>query len=164
MEHEAASAVAWALALERSAFAAAIRASTWIYPAANVLHVLGIALLFGSIAVFDLRLLGVSWAGRPADAARLALPLARTGLAIALPTGFLLFSAEASAYVVNPVFQAKFAAIVIAFLNLAVFHAGSYRRIAAWAGEVPATARFAAGISALAWLVAVICGRFAAYI
>ncbi|WP_119420203.1 DUF6644 family protein [Desertibaculum subflavum] len=164
MEQEAASAVAWALALERSAFAAAIRASIWIYPAANVLHVLGIALLFGSVAVFDLRLLGVNWAGRPAEAALLALPLARTGLAIALPTGFLLFSTEASAYVVNPIFQAKFAAIVIAFLNLALFHAGSYRRIAGWGGEVPASARLAAGISVLAWLAAVVCGRFAAYV
>lgn len=164
MQHEAASAVAWALALEHSGFAAAIRASTWIYPAANVLHVVGIALLFGSVAVFDLRLLGITWSGRPAETARLALPLARAGIAIALPTGFLLFSTEASAYVVNPVFQAKFAAIVIAILNLAAFHAGSFRRIAGWAGQVPATARLAAGISVLAWLAAVVCGRFAAYV
>jgi len=164
MEHEAANAAAWALALEKSGFAAAIRASTWIYPAANVLHVFGIALLFGSIAVFDLRVLGVTWAGKPEEAARLALPLAKLGLVIALPTGFLLFSAEASAYVANPVFQAKFVAIVIAFLNLAIFHAGSFRRIAGWAGRIPATARLAAGISVLAWLTAVVCGRFAAYI
>lgn len=164
MQHEMADAVAWALALEQSGLAAAVRASVWIYPAANVLHVLGIALLFGAIAVFDFRLLGLTWGGRPAETARIALPLARTGLGIALPTGFLLFSTEASAYVANPVFQTKFAAIVIAFLNLAVFHAGSYRRIATWAGEVPAAARLAAGISVLAWLAAVVCGRFAAYV
>jgi hypothetical protein len=164
VQHEAANAVAWALALEQSGFAAAVRASTWIYPAANVLHVLGIALLFGSVAVFDLRLLGLTWAGKPAEAARLALPLARIGIAIALPTGFLLFCTEASAYVVNPVFQAKFVAIVIAFLNIAIFHAGSYRRVAEWVGGIPASARLAAGISILAWFAAVVCGRFAAYI
>lgn len=164
MQHEATEALALALALERSGFAAAIRASTWIYPAANVLHVLGIALLFGSVATFDLRVLGVTWGSKPAEVARIALPLARLGLVIALPTGFLLFSTEASAYAVNPVFQAKFAAIAIAFLNLALFHAGSYRRIGQWAGEVPATARLAAGVSVGAWLLALICGRFAAYV
>ena len=164
MQHETATAVAWALALEQSGFAAAVRASTWIYPAANVLHVVGIALLLGSVAVFDLRVLGITWVAKPAEAARLALPLARTGIVIALPTGFLLFSTEASAYVVNPVLQIKFVAIVIAFLNIAIFHAGSYRHIAAWGGAIPATARLAAGISVLAWLAAVICGRFAAYL
>lgn len=164
MEHEAASAFAWALALERSGFAAAIRASTWIYPAANVLHVLGIALLFGSVAVFDLRVLGVTWGGKPEEVARLALPLSRTGVAVALPTGFLLFSAEASAYMANPVFLAKLVAIVIAFVNLALFHAGSFQRIAGWAGTIPPAARLAAGVSLLAWLTALVCGRFAAYI
>lgn len=129
-----------------------------------MLHVLAIALLFGGIAVFDLRVLGLTWAGRPADAAKIAVPLARLGALLAVPTGFVLFVAEASAYIVNPVFQAKLAAILIAFLNLALFHARRYRDIAAWGGRVPPTARLAAAVSLLAWGSALVCGRFAAYV
>lgn len=163
MQHEGGG-VAWAVALEKSGFAQVVRESAWIYPIDNVLHVLAIALLFGGIAVFDLRILGLTWAGRPADAAKIAVPLARLGAILAVPTGFILFVAEASAYIVNPVFQVKLAAILIAFLNLALFHAGSYRDIAAWGGRVPLTARLAALVSILGWGTALVCGRFAAYI
>lgn len=164
MGHEGEGAVAWALALERSGFAHVIREATWIYPIANVLHVLGIALLLGGVAVFDLRLLGLTWAARPAEAAKLGLPLARAGLVLALPTGFVLFSAEASAYLANSVFLIKLGAVALAFLNLALFHAGSYRHIAGWGSRVPASAKLAAAISFLAWLTALVCGRLAAYL
>jgi len=157
-------AVAWALALEHSGFAQMVRESSWVYPIVNVLHVLGIALLLGGVAVFDLRLLGLTWAARPAEAAKLSLPLARAGIVLALPTGFVLFAAEASAYLGNDVFLIKLGAVGIAFLNLALFHAGSYRRIAGWGGRVPASAQVAAAISFLGWLVALVCGRLAAYL
>lgn len=164
MQHEGGGGIAWAVALEKSGFAQLVRDSTWIYPIDNVLHVLAIALLFGGIAVFDLRILGLTWAGRPADAAKIAVPLARIGAVLAVPTGFILFAAEASAYLQNPVFLVKLAAIAVTFVNLALFHAGSYRAIGAWGGRVPLTARLAAGVSILGWGTALICGRFAAYL
>src|SRR5690606_37128691 len=82
---------AWALALERSEFGQAIRESLWIYPSANVLHVLAIGLLLGSIVVFDLRVLGKGKNIAPDRLARLVLPVSATALALAAPTGFLLF-------------------------------------------------------------------------
>ncbi|MGE0715840.1 MAG: hypothetical protein AB7P02_10380 [Alphaproteobacteria bacterium] len=160
---EAEGGIAWALALERSAAGQMIRESLWLYPLANVVHVLGVMLLVGAIVVFDLRLLGVLRGARPADAAAIALPVARLGFVLAVPTGAVLFLAEANGVVSNPVFLVKFAAIGIGLVNLIVFHLGSFRSIALWS-RPPRAARRAALISLLAWLTAAICGRFAAYV
>ncbi len=155
--------VAWALAIERSAAGQLIRESSWIYPAANLAHVIGIALMVGAIVVFDLRLLGVLRAGRPADAAALALPVARLGFVLAVPAGITLFVAEANGVVTNWVFLVKFAAIAVAIANIIVFHLGRFRDIASWSA-IPAAARTAAAISLAAWLLAAFCGRYAAYV
>lgn len=154
---------AWALAIEKSGAGQAVRESLWLYPIANVLHVLGIAALFGAILAFDLRLLGVLGGGRPAEAARLLLPVAKTGFVVSVASGIVMFLAEASAIVANPVFVAKFAAIAVALVNIAVFHLGSFRGIDGWVGP-PFAARCAALVSLLAWLTAAVCGRFAAYV
>lgn len=155
--------VAWALAIERSAAGQWIRESFWAYPAANLVHVIGIALLVGAIVVFDLRLLGVLRAGRPADAAALALPVARLGLALAVPAGLVLFVAEANGVVTNWVFLVKFAAIAVALANIVAFHLGRFRDIGRWTA-IPPAARAAAAVSLTAWLLAAICGRYAAYV
>ncbi|BBK34036.1 hypothetical protein EDC65_3870 [Stella humosa] len=155
--------VAWALAIERSAAGDFIRESAWIYPWSNIVHVVGVALLLGAVAVFDLRLLGVLRAARPADAAALALPVARLGFLLALPTGLVLFVAEANGVVTNPVFLVKFAAIAVGLANIAAFHLGPLRDVAAWTG-IPPAARMVALLSLSAWLVAAVCGRWAAYV
>ncbi|BBK35045.1 hypothetical protein STAQ_01230 [Allostella sp. ATCC 35155] len=154
--------LAWATAIEKSAAGDLIRGSVWIYPWSNVLHVLGVALLLGAIAALDLRLLGVLRATRPADAAALLLPVAKVGFALALPTGLVLFVAEAGPIVGNPIFLAKFAAIGIGIANIVLFHRGRFRDVASWEG-VPASARLAALVSLAAWTAAAICGRYAAY-
>lgn len=154
---------AWALALERSPAGQWVRDSIWAYPIANTLHVLGVAALVGAIIAFDLRLLGVLGGGRPAEAARLTLPVAKAGFILAVLSGLVLFLAEASAIVVNTVFIVKFAAIGAALLNIVVFHLGAFRSIATWA-EPPAVARCAALVSLATWLTATVCGRFAAYV
>ena len=47
-------------AIEMSALGVAMRQSLWLYPIVEIVHLAGIALLFGSIAILDLRLLGLS--------------------------------------------------------------------------------------------------------
>ncbi|MGH6930129.1 MAG: hypothetical protein ACREEV_17565, partial [Dongiaceae bacterium] len=77
--------------LEGSALATALRGSTWVYPLVNAGHIAGIALLFGAIASFDLRLMG-AWRLVPLDGlSRVLVPLAATGLVIAAVAGSLLF-------------------------------------------------------------------------
>lgn len=133
--------------------------SAWLYPAVNVVHVLGIALLFGAIAVLDLRLLGL-WRGSPVDAvARPSVRVAGFGLAVALLSGLALFAAQATDYVDNPYLYAKFAAIALALLNLALLH-----RSGALARGLETTGlRLAGGLSLLLWLLAISFGRLIAY-
>jgi hypothetical protein len=153
----------WALALEQSAVGQLLRESLFLYPLANVLHVLAIATLFGSIAVFDLRVLGLA-RGVAVDAlAKLALPVAAGALCIAVPTGIAMFIAEAPAYVRNPVFLTKMALIALAVVNIAVFHFGSLRDIRRFAKEPPRSARASAAASLGLWLAAVAAGRLIAY-
>jgi hypothetical protein len=154
---------AWALALEHSGLGQLLREAVWIYPAINVTHVLAVALLLGSIAVFDLRVLGFG-EGIPAERlARLALPVAIGGLAGAAPTGFLLFITEATAYVRNPVFLTKLALIVAALVNVVLVHRGAFRSIKEWGFDPPPAARRAAALSLALWLAIAACGRLIAY-
>ena len=155
---------AWAIALEQSGLGHTIRNSIWIYPLANVLHVLAMGLLLGSIVLFDLRVLGVGKGVAIDRLARLALPLAAGALCVAATTGFILFTAEAPAYLRNPVFLTKMGLIVVALVNIAVFHRGAFRAMKEWAlGAPPPAARLTAGVSLALWLCVVVAGRFVAY-
>ncbi len=49
MEHAAAEAPGWLLALEQSGLGRTMRTSFWLYPTVETLHILGFALLVGSI-------------------------------------------------------------------------------------------------------------------
>ena len=155
---------AWAVALEQSGLGHIIRDSLWIYPLANVLHVLAMALLLGSIVLFDLRVLGFGKGVAADRLARLALPLAIGALCVAALTGFIMFTAEAPAYLRNPVFLTKMGLIVAALINIVVFHRGAFRTMKEWALTAPPpAARLTAGVSLALWLCVVVAGRFIAY-
>jgi len=154
---------AWALALEHSALAQLLRAAVWLYPAVNVMHVLATALLLGSIAVFDLRVLGFGNGLAIDRLARLALPVAASALVVAVPTGFLLFITEATAYLRNPAFLIKLGLIVVALANIAVLHRGAFRSVKQWGANPPPPAWRAAALSLVLWLAVVAFGRLIAY-
>jgi hypothetical protein len=84
--------------------------STPVYAAVSALHVVGMALLFGPIALVDLRVAGFL---RSLDVAALTLlrATARIGAALAVPTGILLASARPDEYLANPTFLAKLAVV-----------------------------------------------------
>ena len=155
---------AWALAPEKSGLGRTPRESIWLYPGVNLAHVLAMAMLLGAIWVFDLRVLGL---GRGIDVrrlTRLALPVAGGGLAVAAPSGLLLFVSEASAYIVNPVFLAKLAFIAAGLINAASAHFGPYRRIEHWTvAAPPLAARISAMVSLALWFAAASAGRLIAY-
>jgi hypothetical protein len=153
------------IALEQSAFAAAIRQSVWAYPAANVGHILALTLFAASIVVMDLRLLGAFAATPPAAIVRPARVAAMVGLALMAITGFVLFAAEASHVAMNRVFQVKAVLIGLGILN-ALLLAGP---IVASLGStdanttLPARLRMAAVLSLAIWLSVAACGRLIAY-
>ena len=108
------------VALEQSGFAAAIRQSRWLYPAANVGHIVSLIFFVVAVAFMDVRLLGglaATTPGRVLARARNCAIAAFAGMAV---TGFMLFSAEASHLVLNPVFQLKEALVAAGLVNVAI--------------------------------------------
>ena len=157
----------WLAALESSGLGGTLRQSLWLYPLVEVAHILGFALLLGSIAAFDLRLMGVRAPLLPAAAlARLLLPVSVAGFALAVPTGLLLFTTEATALAGNPAFLAKMALAALALANIAVFHGCAGRRMAAWSLDVkpPRAARLAGALSLALWVAVLASGRLIAYL
>jgi hypothetical protein len=162
MEHQA---PALFVALEESGFAAAIRQSLWIYPAANVGHIVALVCFAGAVAVMDVRLLG----GLAATAPGLLLARVRWfalaafgGMAV---TGFVLFSAEASHVALNPVFQLKAALVGAGLVNVALYEFVARREVDKLPPGVimPARARIAGLLSLVIWVAVAACGRSIAY-
>jgi hypothetical protein len=152
-------------AIEASPFGVAMRQWLWLYPSVEIVHLIGIALLVGSIIVLDLRVLGLS---RGLPVRRLAahvLPWTIGSFALILPSGLMMFVAHATDLMGNPVFALKICLIFAAGINAAVFHAGVYRGAAAWDVDAlpPFAARVSAALSLLLWLAVIGCGRLLAY-
>jgi hypothetical protein len=93
------------VALEQSGFSASVRQSPWLYPAANVGHIIFLVLFAGALAVIDVRLLEGFAAIEPAPTLGRARRLAIAALAGMTLTGFVLFAAEAAHLARNPVFR-----------------------------------------------------------
>ena len=137
----------------------------WTYAFVNLTHVFGIALLFGSIVLLDLRLLGV-WRRVPLAAiADVASPAAATGLVIALISGLGLITANGSEYIGNPFLYVKFPAIAIGVTNALVL-----RGSRAWrARHQPLTPHherqlaIMGAVSLGSWMTAIGAGRLLGY-
>lgn len=155
--------LAW---LETTAPAAAMREWLWLYPAVEVIHIVGLVLLVGAAAMFDLRLLGGGRTLAVCALARFLLPWSWLGLAVVVPSGLLLFSAHASEVMANPAFQLKLALIAAAGLNVLWLHRGTLRAADAWemGQPTPRRARVAAAASLLLWVGVILCGRLLAYV
>jgi hypothetical protein len=108
--------------IEATSLGDAMRESgPWTYAIVNLTHILGISVLFGSVLVLDLRLLGVwSRRARIADLSAVIMPVAMAGFLVAVTTGAALLATKATAYVDNPFLIIKFPAIAIGMINAGV--------------------------------------------
>lgn len=152
-------------AIEALPVAAAMREWLWLYPAVEIVHILGFVLLAGSIAMFDLRLLGFSKAIPVPALARHLLPWTLGALILIVPSGLLMFAAHAAEFVENPVFVTKMMLLMAAGANALAFHAGTYRSVALWDRDrpAPAAAKLHAAASLALWASIIACGRLLAY-
>lgn len=155
-----------AATIEGTALATWLRSSAWGYPAVESLHLLGLALLIGSAVAFDMRLLGVAPPLPVHLVARFLLPLARVGFGVAVISGVVLFAMQARTFAVLPLFFVKMATIAVAVTNTLIFHRGIFSSVDAWTDAVrpPRQARRAAVVSLVCWALALVCGRFLAYV
>jgi uncharacterized membrane protein len=146
--------------------AQALSESEWAFPGIESVHVLSLALMAGTLALVDLRVLGLALPGvRVSVVARRLLPLTWAGFALMLTSGTVLFASEAVRLYDNAAFRVKLLLMLAAGLNAAIFHATVYARVGDWedAATAPARARAAAALSLLLWVGIIVCGRFIAY-
>jgi hypothetical protein len=134
-----------------------IATHAFAYPLLEVLHIVGIAALLGSLLLFELRVWGVGSA-LPVDAlARLALPLSLGGFAVAAMSGALMFASQAAELIANRIFVVKMGLLLLAGLNAACFHCrGGTARLD---GLGRAQTLLSLGL----WLAVIFCGRWIAY-
>lgn len=136
-----------------------------LFTALDVIHVLGVLLLAGSIAVVDLRLLGLAFSRVGLDTLqKQVLPITIAGALLAIPSGLGLFLPQAGRIWVNPLLQAKLLLLILAALNIAYWHYNLSRQ-AQWssAAVLPWQARFAGASSLLLWTGTLIAGRLIAF-
>lgn len=131
-----------------------IAASSWAFPTFETIHVISIVTVIGTIAVMDLRLLGL--ASRDEAVTEIShdvLPWTWGAFMVALITGSLLFISKATDYTVNPFFVWKLVLILVAGVNMAIFHLITWRNIGTWntSAAVPAAAKVAGGVSLALW-------------
>lgn len=152
-------------AVEASGLGRFMREALYAYPAAETVHIAGLALLFGSIVVVDLRLLGLGKRIPVAPLLAFALPWSVLGFVVAASAGLLMFTAHAEEFLTQPVFMLKMGLILAGGINAAMLHMGPLRVVGAETGAALAPrVRFAAGLSIVLWLGVITCGRFLAYL
>jgi hypothetical protein len=127
------------------------------YPALEALHIVGIALLLGSLVVLELRVWGAVPELPVQPLARLALVVTLSGFMLAAASGLLMFAANPNELLANRSFLLKLGLLMAAGLNALWFHSrGSLQSCDGWA-------RAQTVLSMGLWLGAIICGRWIAY-
>jgi hypothetical protein len=144
-------------------WAATLRENGIAFPWVECLHVLAITLVVGSISVVDLRLLGFAWRDRPVRRVlRDVLPITWSAFGLAVLSGFLMFASNAPTYARNPFLQLKLCLILVAGVNMSVFHLWARRSLPSWetAASLPFRAKVAGAVSLISWIGVVAAGRW----
>jgi hypothetical protein len=152
--------------LEGSRLASWLRDSLYAFPLIESLHVIGLTMVFGMIAVLDLRLLGLASTRRPF--LRLALETLKWtwgAFGLTVSTGVLMFSTSPIAYYQNVQFRFKMALLVLAGVNVLVFNRTAGRSVDRWDRDpaAPFAGRLAAAVSLLIWIGVIFLGRWVGF-
>src|SRR5262250_1145146 len=119
----------WLQALPLAVF---IHKTPWAFTTVQVVHVFAVSMVLGTIAIVDLRLLGLASTKRPfAELSRQLLPFTWAAFVLAAIAGSLLFISRATEYFVNPVFWIKMVLIVLAGINMMIFEFKTVRGVQA---------------------------------
>jgi len=149
--------------LQDTSIATAIREGESLFPWIECVHVLALTLVIGSIAIVDLRLVGLTSRDRGvAQTTASVLPVTWTAFVFAAVTGGLLFSSNATTYGHNLYFQVKIALIAVAGANMAVYHLFLNGGADSWhtAALTPMRARLVGGVSLCLWIAIAAFGRW----
>ena len=149
--------------LEASAIATRIRDGLYLFPMIESTHVVGLAMVFGTIAIVDLRMLGL--ASNRRSVKRMFSDLLKwtwAAFALTAATGLLMFITNAGVYYHNTLFRVKMVLLVLAGLNMLVFELTAGRSIHRWdeAPSAPRSGKAAAALSLVLWISVIFVGRW----
>jgi hypothetical protein len=153
--------------LESTSPAIAISESSWLFPGIESVHVVAIALVVGSISMVDLRLLDVNLRDRAVgELTAEVLPWTWASFAVAVCTGALMFASNATHYWGTVPFRAKMSLLLLAGINMLVFHATTNKSIEVWGHQAhtPRAAKISGGISLGLWIGVVTFGRWIGFV
>jgi hypothetical protein len=144
----------------------ALREGDFSFPAIETVHVLALGASFGTIMWVDLRLMNITMRDRPvSDVVDQLEPWAIMGFIIMFISGAALFVSEPLKAYTTLAFRLKVVMLILAGINVWVFHRGIYQTIKQWdkAPVLPWQARFTGFASMFLWLGVIIAGRWTAY-
>ena len=143
------------MALEGLWLAQAMKHSNWLYPTVETMHIWGIGMLFGSVVIMDLRILGVASKLNLSDLSRLGVLVALFGFGLAVLTGSLMFITQASELISSRLFILKMCLIFLLLANAIILR---MRTITNGISKVQAL------ISLAGWASVIGMGRWLAYL
>jgi hypothetical protein len=152
--------------LEASGLATGIRNSLYLFPLIESVHVIGLTLVFGTILIVDLRLLGLASTSRPFTA--IASDVFRwtwLAFAVTLTTGALMFVTNASTYYGNAYFRAKMALLVLSGFNMLAFELTAGRSVRSWdrSAAAPFAGKTVGAVSLAIWIAVIVLGRWVGF-
>ena len=139
----------------------ALMRTSWAWPVCESLHFIGLSLLFGTIGMFDLRLLGVA-KRVPIAALHRLVPWGVGGYVLNLTTGSMFLLTEPDQYIFNTSFHLKMLFMALAGCNVAIFYLRVFRDVkpVGAGGDVPRAAKLIGAASLFLWISVMVCGRF----
>jgi hypothetical protein len=152
--------------LADTAWSVDLHESQYAYPVIESIHVWTMAVFFGSVVMFDLRLLGVAMRKVPAsEVVDRLLPLTIAAFVLMVISGTLLFFAIPLRSYQSIFFRFKMLLMLLAGLNVWLFHSRVYPKVATWGadGALPRAAKVAGAVSLTLWIGIIFSGRMIAY-
>jgi hypothetical protein len=143
------------VALEGFWLAQAMKYSTWLYPTVETVHIWGVGMLFGSVVLMDLRVLGLGKALDYSALSRLGIAVSLLGFSLAVLTGSMLFITHAADLIASRLFILKMSLIFLLITNAVLLR----MRVV-----INAATKAQAVISLVGWASVIGLGRWLAYV
>lgn len=154
--------IAW---LSSSALHSWIIDNNWITPVLEVMHFVGLCLMFGALLVIDTRMIG--WfRDISVKAVHSLLPWVFIGFGINLITGILFVFYDPGRYLINISFQIKILLVMLAGLNALLYYWKIHPEISLWDRyeATPGIGKFIGVASLVIWVGVLVCGRMIPYV
>jgi hypothetical protein len=132
----------------------------WSFPVVECVHIIGFAFSIGTVAIVDLRMLGLGMLRQTSSQlVKDTAPWTLWGLVVMLISGPLIFFSDPNMYLHNQSFRFKITALLLAILFNYTIH-----RKAALSDASGVWGKLVGGVSMALWLSVVAGGLFIAFV